>query len=161
MTRRRVFAFAGLLGLLVAVPLALVAWSEYELASGQRIRLHAEPVDPEDPFRGQYVQLGYDISRLDTRGARPGTAVYVPLRRSGDVWTGTRVERERPDDGVYIRGRVAGFGIRYGIETFYVEEGEGPRYERAMAERRLYADVVVDDDGEARLEDVDIGPRRN
>ena len=161
MTPRRLLAFGGLLAALLAVPLGLVAWNEYELASGERVRLLAAPVDPEDPFRGQYVTLTYGISRLDVGAARPGTTVYVPLRRAGDVWTGTEVEREPPDDGVFIRGRVAGAGIRYGIETFYVEEGEGPRYEQAMAQRRLYADVVVDDNGEARLDDLDIGPPRN
>jgi Predicted membrane protein (DUF2157) len=31
---------------------------------------------------------------------------------------------------------------------------EAPRYERAMAERRLLAEVVLDDDGDAQLDDL-------
>lgn len=55
----------------------------------------------------------------------------------------------------FIRGRVRrGGSIEYGIETFYVEEGQARRYEQAMFDRRLYSDVVLDDDGKARLKDL-------
>jgi uncharacterized membrane-anchored protein len=110
----------------VLVPLALIAWNEYRLSSGERIVLRAQPVDPNDPFRGEYVDLTYPISRLDTGGAERGSTVYVPLQRRGRAWTGDRVVREKPDEGTFIRGRVSNFGIRYGIETFFVEEGEAP-----------------------------------
>jgi uncharacterized membrane-anchored protein len=146
--------FAALVAALVLVPLALIAWNEYRLSSGERIILRAQPVDPNDPFRGEYVDLTYSISRLDTRGAERGSTVYVPLRRRGRAWTGERVVRDKPDEGTFIRGRVSSFGIRYGIETFFVEEGEAPRYERAMARGRLLAEVVVDDDGDAQLDDL-------
>lgn len=146
--------FAALVAALVLVPLALIAWNEYRLSSGERILLRVQPVDPDDPFRGEYVDLTYPISRLDTGGAERGTTVYVPLRKRGRAWTGDRVAREKPDEGTFIRGRVSSSGIRYGIETFFVEEGEARRYERAMAERRLLADVVLDDDGDAQLDDL-------
>jgi uncharacterized membrane-anchored protein len=57
----------------------------------------------------------------------------------------------------FIRGWVASPGIRYGIETFYVEEGQGPKYEAAMARQSLYAHVVLDDDGDAELDDLTLG----
>ena len=41
--------------------------------------------------------------------------------------------------------------IRYGIETFYVEEGKAIEYERAIRSRDLYADVSIAGDGKARL----------
>ena len=140
--------------MLVLVPLTLIAWNEYKLSSGKRVVLRAQPVDPEDPFRGQYVALTYDISRLRAAGTEPGTTVYVPLQKRGRAWTGDRVVRERPDEGTFIRGRTGAFGIRYGIEKFFVEEGQAPRYERAMAQRRLYAEVVLDGDGDARLDEL-------
>ena len=146
--------FVALVAALVLVPLALIAWNEYRLSSGERILLRTQPVDPNDPFRGEYVDLTYSISRLDTRGAERGTTVYVPLRRRGRAWTGDRAVRDKPDDGTFIRGRVSNFGIRYGIETFFVEEGEAPRYERAMARGRLLAEVVLADDGDAQLDDL-------
>jgi uncharacterized membrane-anchored protein len=161
MNRKRMFAFSALVATLVLVPLGLIAWNEYRLSSGDRVVLLVQPVDPNDPFRGEYVDLTYPISRLDTRGAEPGTTVYVPLRKRGQVWTGDHVVRERPEEGTFIRGRVANFGVRYGIETFFVEEGQARKYERAIAERRLYAEVVLDDDGGGQLDELVIGDRAN
>jgi uncharacterized membrane-anchored protein len=148
--------FAILLAALVAVPLGIAAWHEYRLSTGEKVVLQVQPVDPEDLFRGQYVVLSYDISRLATNAA-PGATVYVPLHQEGAVWTGSQVLEEKPDRGTFIRGRVASPGIRYGIETFYVEEGQGPKYEAAMARQSLYAHVVLDDDGGAELDDLTLG----
>jgi uncharacterized membrane-anchored protein len=150
----RKIGFAALVAALVLVPLGLIAWNEYRLSSGERILLRVQPVDPNDPFRGEYVDLTYPISRLNTRAARPGTTVYVPLRKAGRAWTGDLVIFEEPDSGTFIRGRVTTSGIRYGIETFYVEEGQSPRYQRAMGRGRLYAEVVLDDDGDAQLDEL-------
>ena len=150
----RKLGFAALVAALVLVPLGLIAWNEYRLSSGERILLHVQPVDPNDPFRGEYVDLTYPISRLQTRAARSGTTVYVPLRKAGQAWTGDLVIFEKPDSGTFIRGRVTGSGIHYGIETFFVEEGEARRYERAIAAGTLYAEVVLDDDGDAQLDEL-------
>jgi uncharacterized membrane-anchored protein len=159
MSRKRTLAFIALVTALVLVPLGLIAWNEYRLSSGDRIVLRVQPVDPNDPFRGEYVELTYPISRLDTQGAKPGTTVYVPLRKHGRAWTGDHVERERPDGGTFIRGRVAAFGIRYGIETFFVEEGQAREYEQAIARGLLFAEVVIDDDGDAQLDELVIEGR--
>ncbi len=37
------------------------------LRSGKEVLLKVEPVDPRDLLRGDYVALGYDISRIPTR----------------------------------------------------------------------------------------------
>lgn len=148
----RKVGFASLVAALVLVPLGLIAWNEYRLSSGERIVLRVQPVDPNDPFRGEYVDLMYPISRLDVRGAERGDTVYVPLRKRGRAWTGDRAVGEEPNEGTFIRGRVSERGISYGIETYFVEEGQARKYERAIAERRLYAEIVLDDDGGAKLD---------
>ncbi len=43
----------------------IVAYRQYWLATGERVLLRTEPVDPRDIFRGDYVRLGYGISTLD------------------------------------------------------------------------------------------------
>jgi uncharacterized membrane-anchored protein len=154
-SRRARIAFAALVAAMVAVPLASIAWNEAKLASGEKVRLQVQPVDPVDFFRGEYVALDYAIARIPTQGIGPGETVYVPLRADGEIWTGDRITTEPPGDGTFIRGRTRRFGgIEFGIETFFVEEGEARRYEEAMVDGRLYADVVLDDDGKARLEDL-------
>jgi uncharacterized membrane-anchored protein len=150
----RKLAFAALVAALVLVPLGMIAWNEYRLSSGERILLRVQPVDPNDPFRGEYVDLMYPISRLNTRAARAGTTVYVPLRKTGRAWTGSLVIFDEPSEGTFIRGRVTNSGIEYGIETFFVEEGQARKYERAIAAGTLYAEVVLDDDGDAQLDEL-------
>jgi uncharacterized membrane-anchored protein len=154
-TRARLLAFVSVVGVLVAVPLGLIAWNELKLASGQRIVLGVQPVDPEDPFRGQYVDLSYRISTFVPPRADDGQTVYVVLDEEDGVWHGLRMSRDRPPEGeTFIRGRVRGGIVRFGIESFYVEEGDAVEYERAIVQQRLYAQVVLDDDGDARLDDL-------
>src|ERR671912_582257 len=83
--------------------------------TGEEIALRVEPIDPLDPFRGAYVDLGYpDLpgqplqesgpmseEELEASGEARGTA-YVPLRQQGEVWVGGSVQRTRPSDGVYL-----------------------------------------------------------
>jgi uncharacterized membrane-anchored protein len=154
-SRRARIAFAAVVAAMVAVPLGSIAWNEAKLATGEKVRLQVQPVDPVDFFRGEYVALDYGIARIPTAGVGPGETVYVPLRPAGEIWTGDRSTTERPEDGPFIRGRTRrSGGIEFGIETFFVEEGDARRYEQAMVAGRLYADVVLNDDGKARLEDL-------
>jgi uncharacterized membrane-anchored protein len=146
-------SIAALAAALVAVPLGLAGWSEVRKHTGKHVLIQVQPVDPYDPFRGEYVALSYRISRVP----HPDTdVVYVPLRRDGIAWTGSRAVAERPESGTFIRGRVHEGTIDYGIETFYVQEGTARRYENAILDRRLYADVVLHDDGSAQLDDLEI-----
>ena len=148
---RRTAAFVVLVALQALVPLALIGWNEVQLARGTDVVLRTVPVDPVDLVRGRYVALRYDISSLS---ARPGTTVYVPLRRAGDHWTGTYLVTEKPGDGLFIRGRATPSGIVYGIETYYADEDEARRLERAAGS--LLVQVSLDGDGKARIEGVEV-----
>jgi uncharacterized membrane-anchored protein len=155
-SRRRLAGFAVLLAALILFPIGLVVWNEVKLATGKEILLDVRPVDPNDPFRGEYVALTYPIARV---GGPPGTdtgdTVYVSLYPSGDVWNAAGASRSKPSGGTFIRGRVRSFrGIEFGIESFYVEEGQAAKYERAIRSGNVRAKVVLDDDGGARLKDL-------
>lgn len=161
MSRARRIAFAAVVAAQALVPLAMIGLSESALASGDDVRLQALPVDPHDPFRGEYVALAYEISNLPVPpGARVGDTVYVELEPRGEAWSGGSAGLEYPlGDVRFIRGRITQvYGgnarIEYGIETYYVEEGQGPELERAISRHALYVDVVLDDDGGARIEEV-------
>ena len=160
MSRRARIAFVVVVAAMAVLPLGIIGYNELKLATGDEIRLKVQPVDPLDFFRGEYVALTYAIARAQVPdGLGPGSTVYVPLRQENDVWTGSTAVIQKPGDATtYIRGRYTGGSIEFGIETFYVEEGQARRYERAMAEGTLYADVVLDDDGGARLDDLVIRP---
>src|SRR5437870_4299490 len=61
---------------------ALGATKAYTLVTGTIIELHAQPVDPHDIFRGDYLRLNYDISALPAHPEyHQGDSVFVMLRK--------------------------------------------------------------------------------
>ncbi len=81
---------------------------------------------------------------------KPGTtvrAVLVP-EADGRHYRGGAVLADRPGSGRFIRGTsVAGNRIRYGIESYFVQEGRGKEYEAAVLRHRLSAEVALAADG--------------
>jgi len=158
-SRRLRIAFLAVVAAQLLFPLAVIGYNELKLATGQEVRLHVQPVDPTDFFRGEYVALSYDISRIDTKGEPPGTTVYVPLRKTGGRWTGAFASSQRPPENVtFIRGHATESGIEFGIETYFVEEGQARKYEQAVGRGDLFVDVVLDDDGGAKIKRLRVIP---
>jgi uncharacterized membrane-anchored protein len=143
----------------------MVALNAIPWFGGRTVLLHVVPVDPRDLMRGEYVTLGYDINQIPPAGiqgpngpmsadewqGRPVFVVLVPDAdgrhfRGGDVFT------ETPAQGVYIRGTVSGRNqITFGIESYFVQEGQGKDYEKAVRERRLSAEVALAGSGAPAL----------
>ena len=166
MTRSRIAA-----GLVAAIAFQLVVLAgmvvnaALPLWTGTEIRVKAVPVDPRSMFRGNYARLGYEFTTLpkgafrEVGGVRNGEVVYVRLERGeGTRYEYAGVSLEPPSEGIFLRGRVAGFlpeyqFVRYGIEAFFAPK------ERALAlEKDLRgggtAILMVSDSGRAALKDV-------
>ncbi|MFJ5369703.1 GDYXXLXY domain-containing protein [Bosea sp. CER48] len=150
---------AGAAALLLCVALlVLVEQRARILRNGAEIRLKTVPVDPRDLFRGDYVVLAYPISTVEAgqdgaRPYRPGEPVFVTLGRDEQGFArATGVSREWPKgsgDAVVIAGRVTSIGgcainrdgetecrdsrhrlrIAYGLESYFVPQGEGKAIE--------------------------------
>jgi uncharacterized membrane-anchored protein len=158
-SRRRRIALLVVVCVQLAVPLALAGLAEADLAFGDEIRLRAQPVDPLDVFRGNYVVLTYEISTLPVLGdVRRGERVCARLEESGEEWRATYADPGRPS-GTVICGRArddAGpgeqVGIEYGIETYYASAERGREIESSIARGQLYVVVDLDEDGSARIE---------
>lgn len=174
MTPKRLFWLAVAVQILVLT--GMMSIHGFTVATGQPVRLQSVPVDPWDLFRGEYVILAYDISQFEP-GQFPmegtpykrGQTVWVKLREGGPTATATAVaiSSRRPAVGpgeVAIKGRVEWYQeahkdywgsypgdlrIRYGVEQFYVPQGEGPGLERER--ERLIVEVKVDRFGRAAL----------
>lgn len=133
------------------------------IRNGQEIRLDIVPVDPRSLFRGDYVILSYEITRLDTEKLagedefKSKSFIYVTLNRDADgSWKPVSLSKEMPEvkggDGeAVIRGRVQWgrkqLRVKYGIESYFVEEGEGKRLEKLVGEKKLAVLVAVAADG--------------
>lgn len=147
------------------------------LRDGREIVLKTEPVDPRDLMRGDYVRLGFtDVSSIDeglVEGGWPAEdtnapvwlilapgsdGAYVaraasfskPLAVAGeDVVLRSlpvRIDVARPDGGLNSIG-----ALRFGIERYYVPEGEGLEIEKAQNAGRTTVAVRVSEDGEPQI----------
>ena len=134
------------------------------LDSGREITLPIRPVDPRDLFRGEYVRLGYDIGSVPLRllegpPPRRNAAFYVVLEKEGEVWKPVKMTRAMPQetspDRIVLKGRALhGWSrstgpnamqfVRYGIESYFVPEGQGRRLEELAREKRMAARIAVD-----------------
>jgi uncharacterized membrane-anchored protein len=122
------------------------------LKSGREIVLPIVPVDPRDLFRGEYVRLGYDISTVPAMllvGPAPArnAAFYVTLEKNPQGgWTPVKVTAAMPNETNPTSTRV-----NYGIESYFVPEGQGRRLEDLAREKKMAARVAVDGRGNAAI----------
>lgn len=148
------------------------------LRDGREVLLEVTPIDPRDLLRGDYVILGYTITQLETalfsdpppvEGDDVGLddqTVFVRLKPDGDgVWQAIAARvGERPatvagPDEVDLRGAMRPLwssgqeqvSVRYGIERYYVPEGEGRAIEADMRERPFRVKVAVAADGVGQI----------
>lgn len=169
----------GLVVLLQSTALiVMIGMKQYTLATGTPIVLKTAPIDPRSLFSGDYVRLNYDISRLQPaqlggdRDFARGDSVYVALTRQGDYWVPVALHRNPPEAAagrVVIKGKVeyvehggpqgadqsrTALNIRYGIESYFVPEGEGRALERPHPDEVISIRVVVDRYGNAGIKAV-------
>ena len=158
------FVLAVVLQSLVLV--AMIAARQYTLSTGVEVELRMEPIDPRSLFRGDYVSLSYAINRIDldkVSGDGPvygGTSVYVVLKKDTPYWSFVSVHPERPQvpsDHVVVKGRVgrpADNFVRYGIESYFIPEGEGRALERPEPGQEVSVLIAVDRWGNAAIKAV-------
>lgn len=146
------------------------------LRNGQVVLLKVEPVDPRDLLRGDYVRLGYEIGTVPVKMLDKAPAdgsftqdgpVFVRLGEDGDGFWRVRSAslgaplRTPPAQGeVDIRGDVSGgqslgagasLRVQYGIDRYYVPEGEGRAIEAGMRERSFAILAAVGSDGTPQI----------
>ena len=142
------------------------------LSSGREVVLETVPVDPRSLFRGDYVRLRYNISSIDGKFIASGSdfkrndPAYVTLQIRDKkpaklVGVGKRIPLDLKPDEIVIRGRVTSFWkgrdkkrkvrLRFGLERYYVPEGEGKRLERMVGKNNFAVLAAVAGDGEAAI----------
>ena len=147
--------------------LGMIALRAMPLITGQTVLVRAVPVDPRDLFRGDYVILSYDFSRTPREGIEglsegerasrkkmEGRTVYVPLVQDSvpGHWRAEKVTVVKPARGLFLKGQMERYGsLKFGIESYFVQEGTGRVYEQAIRDRKLSAELAVTSSGQAAL----------
>jgi len=165
--------------LLAVAQIAFLSWMiagrAAILRNGQEVLLKVQPIDPRDLLRGDYVRLGYEIRDVPVKLVANAPAgdfftqqgpIIVRLGKDGDGYWRVRSaslgepQGQPPTGEVDIRGTVsdgwslgpeASFSVDYGIDRFYVPEGEGRAIETDMRERPFGILAAVASDGTAQI----------
>lgn len=142
------------------VLIAMIALPLTTLVTGDTILLRVVPIDPRDLLRGDYVILSYRFSQLPPQGIpgldpneQEGATVFVKIEpeKDGKHWRGGEISLFEPSTGKFIQGEIHQNRIELGIESFFVQEGEGLKYEQAAREGNLSAEIALDGAGKAVL----------
>lgn len=145
------------------------------LREGKEVLLKVEPIDPRDLLRGDYVRLNYEIRDVpvDIVTNAPSeeflteeAPVFVRLSKGEDgYWRPDSASLGQPASSpqageVDIRGTVSkgwrikpggSLNVKYGIDRYYVPEGEGRAIEADMRERPFAILAAVGRDGTAQI----------
>jgi hypothetical protein len=137
--------------------------------------LEMRPIDPRDFLRGDYVTLSYEISHVPSGEfngpARLGTPLFVKLTPKSDGFYQAVSVHAAPvevaSNEVLIRGHLSGgayclggpvhasapctLELRYGIESYFVPEGEGEKIEAARNAKKLAVVAAVTPSGRAAI----------
>lgn len=135
LTRRHAIAVAvAIVAMLIA--LAPPVWVR---TTGTDVALPLQPVDPLSLFRGNYVDLRYDVDAQPSFPAEFGETVYVTFETASRPAAVVGVSDSVPSLGpgqVCVRGRYES-SDRIGfpeLEQFFVTADEGRTLERDLAD---------------------------
>lgn len=129
------------------VPVKMILDSESVLDEGTVYHFKTQPIDPSDPFRGKYVTLRFDVSRVETDTLyryESGETVYALL--SVDSAGFVKIENISPQQPAQLNNTLLQTTVRYAssyngrqnvqlqfsFERFYVEES------KAVATEQVY-----------------------
>ena len=150
--------------LLCGIILAMLMQRAAILRNGQEVQLEVVPVDPRDLFRGDYVILNYQISTVNvaaevTTAFTRGQQVFVTLRPDANGMSrAVAISAERPAvtgadiviSGLVIYPSTRAVSVKYGLESYFVPQGEGRKIERT-ARGRLEVVAAVAPSGQAAI----------
>lgn len=158
----------------VLILLGLCITPIYTMLTGEEMILQTKPLDPSDPFRGDYVTLRYEaeeipvglvdkavVNRMQNQGGP--FEVYVLMVKKMGVHTPKRVTLEKPDKGLFLKGTINYIdkenqgqeiaNLEYNLDNYYLEDNTGTEWEKASAKGEILAKLKVNN-GYAVLTDI-------
>lgn len=155
---------------------SIIGIRQWTLNTGTKINLETTPVDPRSLFSGDYVQLAYKINEVSApkaflEGIKPNDTVYVTLAPKGRYWVAESIQTTKPEivsPNIMIKGRVdykdaskdpGKVFVKYGIENYFIPEGEGKKLERPKPGETITVKVSVDRMGSAAIAGVYVNDR--
>jgi uncharacterized membrane-anchored protein len=164
------------------IPGSMIYGSQQVLKKGTPMKFKCQPIDPNDPFRGKYIVLNFDIARhvvYTEHNFKIGQEVYLELGEDSLGFAKIRkIQASLPSaNKVFLKAKIDYISFEQGLNgyndnnkiyeisfdipfsRFYLEETKAPKAENLYREGvtdttgRTYGLVYLLN-GEARIKDV-------
>lgn len=146
---------------------SIIAFRQWTLNTGTLITLETAPIDPRSLFSGDYVILNYKISQVPAGKelidkVKQNETVYVVLKPSGSYWVAESIETSKltlSPPMIAVKALVnykdaTNVYLKYGIENYFIPEGEGKKFENVKLGKNISVKVAVDRFGNAAIASV-------
>lgn len=169
----------GLLLLFTLFLFSMIAMKQWTLTTGTPVLLETQPIDPRSLFRGDYVRLNYKISNLNLtvlagdNDFKRHDRIYVELEKQGKYWQPIALHTDYPNNNSLVLGgkvqyinenswnqelqeseEITTVHVKYGIEHYFVPEGEGLDLERRDNDQVVDIRVAIDTRGKAGIKEI-------
>lgn len=129
--------FIALVLIQAVLLVGIIAYRNYWVSTGEKVLLKTVPIDPWNMFRGDYMVLNYDISRINLTklGIRDeykrNDKFFTLLQKQPDSTFGySGITHQKPESGTFIQGRVTNvFDESRWVVTATGEAGETKEFE--------------------------------
>lgn len=140
-----------LINLLIVLALFNISMTKKEtlLSDGTLVLLELAPVDPRSLMQGDYMNLNYAISRDPNNDDVPKRGYIVVTMDDKGIAKRVRLQPHTTpkNKGEYLVNYTkADWSMNIGAESFFFQEGEGWKYEKAE-----YGGVKIDNEGNSLL----------
>ena len=141
-------AFVFLVGFQIWVPANMIYVNTMAISEGTPYKFKTLPIDPNDPFRGKYVALNFEMDRFFTKDSLTfgdhntyGKDIYVYLKKDSlgyAVVSHVSLTKEDSDQD-YVIAQGMGYyfdrlDFQLPFDRFYMEEGKALEAELAVRE---------------------------
>ncbi len=144
------------------VPGSMILQRESTINKGQVFQFKCQPIDPNDPFRGKYITLGFEAdsysftSTADEQLWTYGQLAYVTIDNDeSDFARISGVSNTKPDAGAaFFQATIRGVSIietekqrlltfEFPFNRFYMEESKAPLAEQLYGEQLIDSNSLV------------------
>lgn len=168
-TNRKKFLLILIVPLLILLGMVIKPVSAYMF--GEKVVLETIPIDPTNLFYGDYMSLQLAISEVPKELLSESLVkelksysndnysffsksltVYTALEKKGDIYSAKEVSLTKPNNGLYLKGKInysssiyeqPTFYIDYGIDRYYVEENTGEQLEQEAQKGNVQVSLKV------------------
>ncbi len=165
---KKILLFLLAIVLQIGILFSMVYLNEARIHNGKKIIVKTVPVDPRSLFRGDYIELNYDFSRINLKQVNAakqyfswGSKVFVKLSKVDEDWgiafvSDKPIEDVKPRElviaGIVDRSWFDGYiAVKYGIESYFIPEGKGKYIENQISKKRVKVELSVDKQGYASV----------